>query len=74
MGDNSDLAKFCNIITDEKHNFSYRNAKAIIEKITPADDKTVSLNELIDATIKFKDGISLSDADIRALEALKTKA
>lgn len=74
MGDNNDLAKFCDIITDEKHNFSYRNAKAIIEKITPADDKTVSLNELIDATIKFKDGISLSDADIRALEALKTKA
>ena len=74
MTDGNRLAQFCDIITAEEHNFSYRNIKAIIEKIKPADDKTVSLNELIDATIKFKDGISLSEADIRALEALKTKA
>ena len=69
---NKRLLDFLNIITGEKHGFSFRTLNLeLLPKITPVKGQNLSVNDLIDAALKAKEGLLLSEADIKALEKLK---
>lgn len=69
---NKKLLDFLDIITGEKHEFSFRTLNLeLIPKITPVKGKNLSINDLIDAAMKAKEGLLLDKTDIEALEKLK---
>lgn len=71
---NPKLMEFCNIVTGDKHKFSFRTLEDnIYDKIVPPDKGNLTIGEFVDAAINSKEAIFLEDSEIEALKKLKTK-